>query len=154
MLAILPASPPASMRYQDCTSVRKMGLYGSAGYYPSILRVEHPAKQYQETIGGAFEKDADPSRLRFFDRVKGSTPPCLKTSTPPFFSLIRGMNFSGSPRPWVSSSHHRVSPALRLLNYNCNLGGARKCPVFISLPHKKLGPCVLRRQDDCFQITV
>lgn len=64
------------MSEQDYTNVcKKAGLYGIAGYYPSILRVEHPAKQYQETIGGAFEKDADPSRLRFFDRVKGSIPP-------------------------------------------------------------------------------
>lgn len=46
-----------------------------AGFYPSILRVEHPAAVFAETHGGALEKDADPARLKFFDRRRGVLPP-------------------------------------------------------------------------------
>ncbi len=43
-----------------------------AGYYPSILRVEHPAARYQGVQGGSVEIDAKPAELRFYDKHKGS----------------------------------------------------------------------------------
>ena len=49
-----------------------MNMYvTTAGFYPSILRVDHPSQKYAQTIGGAFEIDGDPSKLKFFDRHKG-----------------------------------------------------------------------------------
>lgn len=42
-----------------------------AGFYPSILRVEHPAARYEEMHSGTFEIEADPSKLRFQDKHKG-----------------------------------------------------------------------------------
>lgn len=43
----------------------------SAGFYPSILRVDHPAARYTKMHSGTFEVDADPSELRFYDKLKG-----------------------------------------------------------------------------------
>ena len=64
------------------------------GYYPSILRVEHPAVRYKAVEGGTQEVEAKPSELRFFDKHKGvcvgfcrSIQPCmlcLCRSTQPF----------------------------------------------------------------------
>ena len=42
-----------------------------AGFYPSILRVDHPPKVYRKVLAGAMETDASPARLKFFDRTKG-----------------------------------------------------------------------------------
>ena len=46
-------------------------VYIPAGFYPSILRIEHPPKVYTKVLGGAMESDASPARLKFFDRTKG-----------------------------------------------------------------------------------
>ena len=43
----------------------------ATGYYPSILRVEHPAARYKAVEGGTQEVEAQPSELRFFDKLKG-----------------------------------------------------------------------------------
>lgn len=43
----------------------------AAGYYPAILRVEHPAVRYKAVEGGTQEVEANPSELRFFDKHKG-----------------------------------------------------------------------------------
>ena len=43
----------------------------AAGYYPAILRVEHPAVRYKNVEGGTQEVEANPSELRFFDKHKG-----------------------------------------------------------------------------------
>ena len=42
-----------------------------AGFYPSILRVDHPPKVYRKVLAGTMETDASPARLKFFDRTKG-----------------------------------------------------------------------------------
>lgn len=42
-----------------------------AGLYPQLLRVEAPTAKYQKTLGGAFEIDTDPSKMKFFDRERG-----------------------------------------------------------------------------------
>ena len=42
-----------------------------AGFYPSILRVDHPPKVYRKVLAGAMETDASPASLKFFDRTKG-----------------------------------------------------------------------------------
>lgn len=49
------------------------GLLSStkAGFYPSLLRVEHSKDIFAKTHGGAVPKDDAPTKLRFFDRVKG-----------------------------------------------------------------------------------
>lgn len=41
------------------------------GFYPAILRVEHPVAKFKETMSGNIETDAEPSKIRFFDRIKG-----------------------------------------------------------------------------------
>lgn len=38
---------------------------------PQLLRVEHPAAKYTKVHGGVVETDADPSKLKFFDRERG-----------------------------------------------------------------------------------
>lgn len=50
---------------------RQTALAVRAGFFPSLLRVEHPAAKYTETAAGAFQTDADPVKLRFYDRIKG-----------------------------------------------------------------------------------
>ena len=52
-----------------------MGVVMPAGYYPSILRVEHPAARYQEAQGGTVEIDPKAAELRFYDRQKGGPSP-------------------------------------------------------------------------------
>ncbi|KXZ49867.1 hypothetical protein GPECTOR_19g318 [Gonium pectorale] len=44
-----------------------------AGFYPSVLRVDHPRTKYKEVYGGAEEADSDPKDIKFFDREKGRT---------------------------------------------------------------------------------
>ena len=51
----------------------KAGMCVFAGFYPSILRIEHPPRVYKKVLGGAMESDASPARLKFFDRTKGKT---------------------------------------------------------------------------------
>lgn len=51
---------------QACPNVQS-----AAGYYPAILRVEHPAVRYKAVEGGTQEVEANPSELRFFDKHKG-----------------------------------------------------------------------------------
>lgn len=57
----------------DTSSIKACNLWYlvAAGYYPSILRVEHPAVRYQAVQGGTQEVDAQPSELRFMDKHKG-----------------------------------------------------------------------------------
>ena len=50
----------------------------AAGYYPSILRVEHPTARYQAVEGGTQEVDAQPSELHFMDKHKGVPPGSYK----------------------------------------------------------------------------
>lgn len=50
----------------------------AAGYYPSILRVEHPAVRYHAVEGGTQEVDAQPSELRFMDKHKGISFSCCR----------------------------------------------------------------------------
>lgn len=57
--------------YSNGTILLNMHLC-CAGYYPSILRVEHPAARYQGVQGGSVEIDAKPSELRFYDKHKGN----------------------------------------------------------------------------------
>ena len=42
-----------------------------AGFYPNILRVDHPPAVFKEVLGGAMESEGNPARLKFFDRSKG-----------------------------------------------------------------------------------
>ena len=42
-----------------------------AGFYPNILRVDHPPAVFKEVLGGAMESEGIPARLKFFDRSKG-----------------------------------------------------------------------------------
>ncbi|GIL84569.1 hypothetical protein Vretifemale_13233, partial [Volvox reticuliferus] len=42
-----------------------------AGFYPSVLRVQHPPTKYKEVHGGTEEADADPRDVKFFDRARG-----------------------------------------------------------------------------------
>ncbi|KAK9848234.1 hypothetical protein WJX84_008694, partial [Apatococcus fuscideae] len=42
-----------------------------AGFYPAVLRVEHPTARFEKVQGGALERDADPAKLRFYDHTKG-----------------------------------------------------------------------------------
>lgn len=50
---------------------RKEHVCRAAGFYPSILRVDHPPQVYKKVLGGAMEVEASPIRLKFFDRTKG-----------------------------------------------------------------------------------
>ncbi|KAL3157309.1 hypothetical protein ABBQ38_001539 [Trebouxia sp. C0009 RCD-2024] len=54
-----------------CNNARIIKAALCAGYYPSILRVEHPAVRYHAVEGGTQEVDAQPSELRFMDKHKG-----------------------------------------------------------------------------------
>lgn len=36
-----------------------------------LLRIEHPPAKYQKVLGGAVEIEAEPQKLKFFDRHKG-----------------------------------------------------------------------------------
>lgn len=54
-----------------CNNARIVKAALCAGYYPSILRVEHPAARYQGVQGGSVEIDAKPAELRFYDKHKG-----------------------------------------------------------------------------------
>ncbi|KAK9846310.1 hypothetical protein WJX81_001334 [Elliptochloris bilobata] len=64
--------PPEAAAFDDASgNARIVKAALCAGFYPSILRVEHPAAVFAETHGGALEKDADPARLKFFDRRRG-----------------------------------------------------------------------------------
>ena len=51
------------------------------GYYPAILRVEHPAASYIKVQGGSAEVDAKPHELRFFDKMKGGSRYVLHKAT-------------------------------------------------------------------------
>ena len=42
-----------------------------AGFYPSLLRVEHSKELYAKTLGGTVAKEGPPTKLRFYDRIKG-----------------------------------------------------------------------------------
>ncbi|GIL66003.1 hypothetical protein Vafri_19646 [Volvox africanus] len=42
-----------------------------AGFYPSVLRVQHPPTKYKEVHGGTEEAEADPRDVKFFDRERG-----------------------------------------------------------------------------------
>ncbi|KAK9867126.1 hypothetical protein WJX84_000721, partial [Apatococcus fuscideae] len=42
-----------------------------AGFFPAVLRVEHPTARFEKVQGGALERDADPAKLRFYDHTKG-----------------------------------------------------------------------------------
>ena len=41
--------------------------------------MDHPSQKYAQTIGGAFEIDGDPSKVKFFDRHKGGRCSVLST---------------------------------------------------------------------------
>ena len=43
----------------------------AAGFYPQLLRVEHPPAKFRATEGGAVPVDAAAVATKFFDRVKG-----------------------------------------------------------------------------------
>ncbi|GFH25553.1 ATP-dependent RNA helicase, partial [Haematococcus lacustris] len=42
-----------------------------AGFYPSVLRVEHPPATYIKVEGGAVRVESEPSSLKFFDKQRG-----------------------------------------------------------------------------------
>lgn len=42
-----------------------------AGFYPNILRAEHPAQRYKQVEAGTMASDAAPQEIRFFDRQRG-----------------------------------------------------------------------------------
>ena len=42
-----------------------------AGFYPNILRVEHPAQRYKQVEAGTMASDAAPQEIRFFERTRG-----------------------------------------------------------------------------------
>mmetsp|Transcript_21181 Transcript_21181/g.58791 ORF Transcript_21181/g.58791 Transcript_21181/m.58791 type:complete len:1160 (+) Transcript_21181:1213-4692(+) len=42
-----------------------------AGFYPNILRVEHPVQRYKQVEAGTIAADSDPKDLRFFHRHRG-----------------------------------------------------------------------------------
>ncbi|KAG2486676.1 hypothetical protein HYH03_014607 [Edaphochlamys debaryana] len=44
-----------------------------AGFYPSVLRVDHPPAKYVQVHGGTAEVEADPKDLKYFDRERGRT---------------------------------------------------------------------------------
>lgn len=65
--------PPEAAAFDDMSgNARIVKAALCAGFYPSILRVEHPAAVFAETHGGALEKDADPKALKFYDRRRGA----------------------------------------------------------------------------------
>ncbi|PRW33164.1 P-loop containing nucleoside triphosphate hydrolase isoform A [Chlorella sorokiniana] len=41
------------------------------GFYPQLLRVEHPAAKYTKVHGGAVEIENEPHKIKFFDRERG-----------------------------------------------------------------------------------
>jgi hypothetical protein len=68
----MPAEAAAYDDHSGNARIVKAAL--CAGFYPAILRVEHPTAVFAETHGGALQKDADPARLKFFDRRRGARP--------------------------------------------------------------------------------
>ncbi|GFR46511.1 hypothetical protein Agub_g8095, partial [Astrephomene gubernaculifera] len=42
-----------------------------AGFYPSVLRVQHPKTKYKEVYGGTEEAEADAKDVKLFDRERG-----------------------------------------------------------------------------------
>ena len=68
----MPAEAAAFDDHSGNARIVKAAL--CAGFYPAILRVEHPTAVFAETHGGALQKDADPARLKFFDRRRGAPP--------------------------------------------------------------------------------
>lgn len=56
-------------------------VYILAGFYPSLIRVEHTKELFAKTHGGAIPKEGPPTRLRLFDRVKGTLEVSLMLSS-------------------------------------------------------------------------
>ncbi len=84
---------PACHQLPPCTTTTFDIRAPSLLLYPSLLpsfarclhqllRVEHPAAKYTKVHGGAVEIDADPSKLRFFDRERGEKLPLVACSQP------------------------------------------------------------------------
>jgi len=42
-----------------------------AGFYPNVLRVEHPVQRYKAVEAGAVEADSGPQEVRYFERGRG-----------------------------------------------------------------------------------
>lgn len=76
----MPAEAAAYDDHSGNARIVKVAL--CAGFYPAILRVEHPTAVFAETHGGALQKDADPARLKFFDRRRGARPARARAAAP------------------------------------------------------------------------
>ena len=88
------ALPPDAAAFDDASgNARIVKAALCAGFYPSVLRVEHPAAVFAETHGGALEKDADPARLKFFDRRRGGLPPAPCTCDTWAACVLRSTSF-------------------------------------------------------------
>ena len=55
-----------------------------AGFYPAVLRVEHPTARFEKVQGGSLERDADPAKLRFYDHLKGKAMTVMPNLISPF----------------------------------------------------------------------
>eukprot|EP01025_Chloroclados_australasicus_P059010 TRINITY_DN744_c0_g3_i1.p2 TRINITY_DN744_c0_g3~~TRINITY_DN744_c0_g3_i1.p2 ORF type:complete len:397 (-),score=46.26 TRINITY_DN744_c0_g3_i1:343-1404(-) len=44
-----------------------------AGFYPNILRVQHPEAKFKKVAGGSIQVDNNPKDLKFYEKVKGRT---------------------------------------------------------------------------------
>lgn len=65
-----PRAAPGLDEHSDNARVVKAAI--CAGFYPNVLRVDHPPAVFKEVLGGAMEADSSPARLKFFDRHKGA----------------------------------------------------------------------------------
>mmetsp|Transcript_40726 Transcript_40726/g.129928 ORF Transcript_40726/g.129928 Transcript_40726/m.129928 type:complete len:263 (+) Transcript_40726:603-1391(+) len=52
-------------------NVRVVKAVLCAGFYPNVVRVQHPPKVYAEISGGTKEKDAEARQIKFFTKVQG-----------------------------------------------------------------------------------
>lgn len=83
--------------------------------------MEHPAAKYTKVHGGAVETEADPSKLRFFDRERGEAPGGSSQALDCLFSSCSQAVVGGSaaaPPPLVppcARSLGRVSTRLPFL---------------------------------------
>ena len=76
------ANPRTHTRASSLHTHTRAAVAPFPGFYPQLLRVDAPAAKFQKVHGGAVEVDAEPHKLKFFDRERGAcVRACLCTST-------------------------------------------------------------------------
>jgi hypothetical protein len=78
--------------------------------HKQLLRVEHPAPKYTKVHGGAVEVEAEPSKLRFFDRERGGRAGGVACGC---LCLCLCLGVGRAQRPAAAQPHARPGRGLR-----------------------------------------